>query len=79
MFSSLQAPRTSLRASEVPLTQTEWALQGHCLPAASLGQGLAVGDGLGVLGPLKRLGGRPQGSVGGAGGSSSPGSWLMSD
>lgn len=68
MFSSLQAPRTSLRASEEPLTQTEWALQGHCLPAASLGQGLTVGDGMGVGGPPKRLGGLPQGSVGGAAG-----------
>ena len=79
MFSSLQAPRTSLRASEEPLTRTEWALQGHCLPAVSLGQGLSVGDGVGVVGPLKRLGGLPQGSMGGADGSSSPGSWLMGD
>ena len=60
MFSSLQAPRTPLRASEEPLTQTEWALQGHCLPAASLGRGLAVGDGMGVGGPPKTLGASPR-------------------
>lgn len=52
MFCALQAPGTSLRASEEPLTQTECALRGNRPPAGSLG--LAAGRGwtwLGVVRP----------------------------
>lgn len=52
MFCSLQALGMSLRAREEPLTHVECALQGNHLPAAFLGQGLAVRDGVAVAGTL---------------------------
>ena len=52
MFCSLQALGMSLRAREEPLTHVECALQGNHLPAAFLGQGLAVRDGVAVVGTL---------------------------